>query len=128
MRFWDSSARIETSIKGLISLKNGTITLSGSNAALTNCATVLKIDNTDIYLDTLTCSVAGHPITVSARAKNVVALVGDNPNAPETNPAISTNSIVVGIIFLDFSWTDNLDSLSSGTGTTPTFGSIVANG
>jgi len=77
------------SIKGLISLKNGTITLSGSNAALTNCATVLKIDNTDIYLDTLTCSVAGHPITVSARAKNVVALVGDNPNGIEFDLKVS---------------------------------------
>ncbi len=76
-------------IKGLITLKNGTITLSGSNAALTNCATVFKIDNTDIYLDTLKCNVAGHPITVQARAKNVVALVGDNPNGVELDLKVS---------------------------------------
>jgi len=77
------------SIKGLITLKNGTITLGASNATLTNCATVLKIDNTDIYLDTLKCSVAGHPITVQARAKNVVALVGDNPNGVELDLNVS---------------------------------------
>ena len=77
------------SIKGLITLKNGTIKLGASNATLTNCATVLKIDNTDIYLDTLKCSVAGHPITVQARAKNVVALVGDNPNGVELDLNVS---------------------------------------
>lgn len=86
------------SIKGLITLKNGTITLSGSNATLTNCATKLKIDNTDIYIDTLKCSVAGHPISVAAKAKNVVALVGDNPNGVElqlkvTAPVININQL-----------------------------------
>ena len=85
-------------VKGLITLKNGTITLNGSNATLTNCATKLKIDNTDIYLDTLKCSVAGNPITVQARAKNVVALVGDNPNGVEldlnvTAPIININQL-----------------------------------
>lgn len=81
--------KTNASIKGLISLKNGTITLSGSNASLTNCATQIKIDNTDIFMDTLKCSVAGHPITVSARAKNVVALVGDNPNGVELDLKVS---------------------------------------
>ncbi|HQS53686.1 MAG TPA: hypothetical protein PLK14_01220, partial [Sediminibacterium sp.] len=35
--------RENASIKGLITLKNGTLTLSGSNAALTNCATKIKM-------------------------------------------------------------------------------------
>ncbi len=81
--------RNNASVKGLITLKNGTINLSGSNARLTNCATKIKIDNTDIYLDTLQCNVAGNPITVQARAKNVVALVGDNPNGVELDLKIS---------------------------------------
>src|SRR6056300_419415 len=49
-------------------------------------------------------------------------------DAPSTNPAISTNSIVVLIFFFDFDISTNLSSLSSGTGTIPTFGSIVQKG
>ena len=41
---------------------------------------------------------------------------------------MSTNSIVVLIFFFDFDISTNLSSLSSGTGTTPTFGSIVQKG
>ena len=49
-------------------------------------------------------------------------------DAPFTKHAISTNSIVVFIIFLDFETFDKLFNLSSGTGTTPTLGSIVQKG
>ena len=48
--------------------------------------------------------------------------------APFTSPAISTNSITVGIISFDLHKSARIFSLSSGTVTTPTFGSIVQNG
>jgi hypothetical protein len=41
---------------------------------------------------------------------------------------MSTNEIVVFMIFFDFETLDRLFNLSSGTGTTPTFGSIVQKG
>ena len=49
-------------------------------------------------------------------------------DAPFTKPAISTNEIVVLIIFFDFDILAKLFNLSSGTGTTPMLGSIVQNG
>ena len=49
-------------------------------------------------------------------------------DAPSTSPAMSTNSIVVLIFFFYFDISINLSNLSSGTGTTPTFGSIVQKG
>ena len=48
--------------------------------------------------------------------------------APFTNPAISTNSIIACVTFSGLYIFAKLSSLSSGTGTTPTFGSIVQNG
>ena len=48
--------------------------------------------------------------------------------APLTNPAISTNDIVVLIFFLEEDIFANLFNLSSGTGTIPSLGSIVQNG
>ena len=48
--------------------------------------------------------------------------------APLTNPAISVNSYAVGINLFGSYISFNLSILSSGTVTTPTFGSIVANG
>jgi hypothetical protein len=48
--------------------------------------------------------------------------------APLTKPAISTNEIVVLIIFFDFDILARLINLLSGTGTTPTLGSIVQKG
>ena len=48
--------------------------------------------------------------------------------APLTSPAISTNSITVGIISFALHKSDKICNLSSGTTTTPTFGSIVQNG
>ena len=48
--------------------------------------------------------------------------------APFTNPAISTNSMTVGIISFDLHKSARILSLSSGTVTTPTFGSMVQNG
>ena len=48
--------------------------------------------------------------------------------APFTRPAMSTNSTAAGIITFVFAMTASGASLSSGTSTTPTFGSIVQNG
>ncbi len=49
-------------------------------------------------------------------------------DAPRTMPAMSTNSTVAGRIRADPKSSASLGSRSSGTPTTPTFGSIVANG
>ena len=49
-------------------------------------------------------------------------------DAPFTSPAISTKEIVVLIIFFDFEILAKLFNLSSGTITTPIFGSIVQKG
>ena len=48
--------------------------------------------------------------------------------APFTRPAMSTNSITACVVFSGLYISVNLSSLSSGTATTPTFGSIVQNG
>ena len=48
--------------------------------------------------------------------------------APATNPAISTNSIEVGIIFCGDTNSANWFNRGSGTGTTPVLGSIVQKG
>ena len=49
-------------------------------------------------------------------------------DAPRTMPAMSTNSTVAGTTRADSSSSASLGSRGSGTATTPTFGSIVANG
>ena len=48
--------------------------------------------------------------------------------APRTMPAMSTNSTVAGTIRSEANSSARRGSRSSGTPTTPTFGSIVANG
>ena len=48
--------------------------------------------------------------------------------APFTSPAMSTNSITAGVVFCGLYISVSFSSLSSGTATTPTFGSIVQNG
>ena len=48
--------------------------------------------------------------------------------APLTMPAMSTKSTVAGMIFCEPKSSASFGSRSSGTPTTPTFGSIVANG
>ena len=48
--------------------------------------------------------------------------------APFTKPAISTNSTTAWVTFSGLYISANLFNLSSGTATTPTFGSIVQNG
>ena len=71
-----------------------------------------------------TCTIASH---CRMFAKNL--LPKPSPlEAPATNPAISTNVTVAGRIFSEpynFAKTSNR---SSGTGTIPVFGSIVAKG
>ena len=49
-------------------------------------------------------------------------------DAPRTMPAMSTNSTVAGRILAELNTSASRGSRSSGTPTTPTFGSIVANG
>ena len=49
-------------------------------------------------------------------------------DAPLTNPAMSTNSITAGVVLAELYNSVSLSSLSSGTATTPTLGSIVQNG
>ncbi len=49
-------------------------------------------------------------------------------DAPLTSPAISTNSTIAGINFLEPEILDKTSSRTSGTGTIPTDGSIVQNG
>jgi len=48
--------------------------------------------------------------------------------APLTRPAMSTNSTVAGNTRCGFAISDRRSSRSSGTGTIPTLGSMVANG
>ena len=48
--------------------------------------------------------------------------------APLTMPAMSTNDTVAGTILAEWNSAASLSSRGSGSGTTPTFGSIVANG
>ncbi len=48
--------------------------------------------------------------------------------APATSPAMSTNSRVVGVVFSGPKSAESASSRASGTGTTPTFGSMVQNG
>src|SRR3989338_7905776 len=48
--------------------------------------------------------------------------------APATSPAMSTNSMVVGTVFFDLYTLASCSSLSSGTLTTPTLGSMVQKG
>ena len=49
-------------------------------------------------------------------------------DAPFTNPAMSVNSNVVGIVLFGIYIFSNTSTLLSGTITVPTFGSMVANG
>ena len=49
-------------------------------------------------------------------------------DAPLTSPAISKNVSEVGIVFLDFAISVKVLTLSSGTITVPSFGSIVQKG
>ena len=48
--------------------------------------------------------------------------------APFTIPAMSTNDTVAGTVFTEWNSVANSSSRPSGMGTTPTFGSMVANG
>ena len=48
--------------------------------------------------------------------------------APFTSPAMSTSRTVAGMTFSVVMWEAMTSSRGSGTGTTPTFGSMVANG
>ena len=49
-------------------------------------------------------------------------------DAPFTMPAMSTKDTTAGTVFSDLKTSASLSSRGSGSGTTPTFGSIVANG
>jgi hypothetical protein len=49
-------------------------------------------------------------------------------DAPFTMPAMSTNDTTAGTIFADENMSASFCRRASGSGTTPTFGSIVAKG
>src|SRR5205814_2006860 len=49
-------------------------------------------------------------------------------DAPLTSPAMSTNSRAAGVVFFGRYRRESFSRRSSGTGTTPTLGSLVANG
>ncbi len=80
---------------GTIELVKGLITLNASGAVLSNCNAKIRVDNTDISIDTLQCTVGKSPITVTGRAKNVLALIGENPNGVELD--LNINSPILNI-------------------------------
>lgn len=79
----DNPTPQNTKKTGTIELVKGLITLNPSGAVLSNCNAKIRVDNTDLSIDTLQCTVGKTPITVTGRAKNVLALIGENPNGVE---------------------------------------------
>lgn len=72
-----------TKKKGVIELHNGVIKMNASNALLSNCNAKIRIDNSNMNIDTLQCIVGGSKITMQGRAKNVLALMGETPSGVE---------------------------------------------
>lgn len=68
---------------GIIQLNKGLIKLTGSGATLTDCDAKIKIDNSNIIIDTLHCVIGGSQIKINGKAKNVLALIGENPDGVE---------------------------------------------
>ena len=106
-----------------------------SKSAKTNSKFIISISRIGSTApSTCIMSLLSKHLTTSTKAS--VSLIRDknllpNPSpwlAPFTRPAISVNSNAVGINLSGLYKSFNIYSLSSGTVTTPTFGSIVANG
>jgi hypothetical protein len=79
----DNPTPQNTKKTGSIELVKGLITLNASGAVLSNCNAKIRVDNTDLSIDTLQCTVGNSPLTVTGRAKNVLSLIGENPNGVE---------------------------------------------
>ncbi len=84
-----------TKKKGTIEFVKGTVTMNASNAVLSNCNAKIRVDNADISIDTLQCTVGNSPITITGRAKNVLGLIGENPNGVELD--LNINSSLLNI-------------------------------
>ncbi len=74
---------LNTKKHGILEIKRGQVIMTASNAILNNCNARIRIDNSDINIDTLQCNIAGSPITIWGKAKNVLALIGENPEGVE---------------------------------------------
>lgn len=79
----DNPTPQNTKKTGRIELNNGLVTMNGSGAILSNCNAKIRIENTNINIDTMNCSIANSRINITGRAKNVLALIGENPEGVE---------------------------------------------
>jgi hypothetical protein len=79
----DNPTPQNTKKTGKIELNKGLITMNGSGAILSNCNAKIRVDNTNINIDTMNCTIANSTINISGRAKNVLALIGENPDGVE---------------------------------------------
>lgn len=96
----DNPTPQNTKKTGRIELNNGLVTMNGSGAILSNCNAKIKVENTNIYIDTMNCIVANSKINISGKAKNVLALIGENPEGVELELNVYSPSV-------------NIDHLSS---------------
>jgi hypothetical protein len=79
----DNPTPQNTKKTGSIELVKGLIILNASGAVLSNCNAKIRVDNTDLKIDSLQCTVGNSQIMVNGRAKNVLSLIGENPNGVE---------------------------------------------
>lgn len=79
----DNPTPQNTKKSGVIELHNGLITMTASRATLSDCNAKIRLDNSNINLDTLQCIIGGSQITMQGRAKNVLSLIGENPEGVE---------------------------------------------
>jgi hypothetical protein len=79
----DNPTPQNTKKSGVIELHKGFITMTASDATLSDCNARIRIDNSNINLDTLQCIIGGSKITMQGRAKNVLSLIGENPEGVE---------------------------------------------
>jgi len=79
----DNPTPQNTKKTGIIELHKGQITMSASQAILSDCNAKIRIENSNINLDTIQCMIGGSQIRMQGRAKNVLALIGENPEGVE---------------------------------------------
>ena len=79
----DNPTPQNTKKSGVIELHDGLITMNASTAVLSHCNAKIRIDNSNINIDTLQCMIGGSQITMQGRAKNVLALIGETPEGVE---------------------------------------------
>jgi hypothetical protein len=83
------------SLNGLLKIQNGNILMHGPGATLSNCNANIRFVNTDIFIDTLRCSIQNNPIFFSGAAKNVLALIG--PSNGGMSLLLNVNAQLVNI-------------------------------